>query len=648
MWRSALLVLVLSAPVRGQAGATLPAAPQGFDKPREGIAHGTLETVEYDSATVGGKRKMVVYTPPGYSKDVKYPVFYLLHGAGDDETGWGKKGSAAVILDNLYADKKLVPMIVVMPNGFARKPGEKGTKGKGKNNPFEDDLLKALIPYVESHYPVQTGSEHRALAGLSMGGGQALRIGLKHLDKFAWVGGFSSALFFGGTGTPADLFSDPALARKQLRLLWLSCGDTDKLMKASEAFHTALESKNIPHVWHIDSGGHTWPVWRNDLYLLAPMLFQAAASAPGAATPPAQGKGKGKGAFNAGPVSPDIQPDRKVIFRISAPKASAVTLRGDWMEAQGPVKLEKNDQGVWSATVGPLAPDFYSYTFSVDGVPTVDPRNPTIKQGIGNVQSMFFLPGAEAAFQDNQMVPHGEVRQVWYQSSTLGTQRRLHLYTPPGYDGSQARYPVFYLLHGGGDEDSGWSTIGRAGFILDNLLAQKKAKPMLVVMPNGSLPRPAKLPEGPAGKFAAQDRFTDELLKDVVPFVEKTYRVQADGENRAIAGLSMGGGQTLRVITTHPEKFAYAGVWSAGLGPNAADFEKRNAAFLDRADEVNKQVKLFSISVGDKDFAYAGSRNLSELLTRHGIRNELHVSGGGHTWINWRHYLNEFAPKLFR
>jgi enterochelin esterase-like enzyme len=240
----------------------LPPAPKGFDVKRDNIERGKLETVEYDSKTVGAKRKMVVYTPPGYSKDTKYPVFYLLHGAGDDETGWQQKGSAGIILDNLYADKKLVPMIVVMPNGFAKGP-------KGKNDGFEDDLLKDIVPYIESHYPVLADREHRAIAGLSMGAGQSLTIGLKHLDKFAWIGGFS-----GGGGKAANLLTDPETARKQLRLLWVSCGDTDKILKGSEALHNALEEKKIPHIWHIDSGGHTWPVWKNDLYLMSQMLFR--------------------------------------------------------------------------------------------------------------------------------------------------------------------------------------------------------------------------------------------------------------------------------------------------------------------------------------------------------------------------------------
>ena len=256
-------------------------------------------------------------------------------------------------------------------------------------------------------------------------------------------------------------------------------------------------------------------------------------------------------------------------------------------------------------------------------------------------------------------MPHGEVRAAWYKSGTLNELRRLHLYTPPGYEGGTDKYPVFYLLHGGGDEDSGWSTIGRAGFILDNLLAQKKARPMIVVMPNGSLPRPANFPrftpgtppspEARAAMEAFQNRFTDELLKEVVPFVEKTYRVLPGRDNRALAGLSMGGGQTLRVITTHPDEFAYVGIWSAGLfGGNAAEWEQRNAEFLEHAGKFNDSVKLLSISVGDKDFLLNASKSLEEVLDKHGIKHETHISGGGHTWINWRHYLKDFAPRLFQ
>jgi enterochelin esterase-like enzyme len=265
------LLLAVAAFAVGQTNqAPLAPAPEGFDKPQPNVAKGNAESVEYESKSVGVKRNLVVYTPPGYSKEARYPVFYLLHGSGDDEKDWNspKKGSAGVILDNLYAGKKLVPMIVVMPYGYASKDGKKGNSGA----PFEEDLIKDIIPFVDSHYPVMADSEHRAVAGLSMGGGQALRIGLKHLDTFAWIGGFSSGL---GKAPNSEMVPEATTANKQLRLLWISCGDKDGLMKANLALHTTLEEKKVNHVWHIDVGGaHAWPVWKNDLYLLSQMLFR--------------------------------------------------------------------------------------------------------------------------------------------------------------------------------------------------------------------------------------------------------------------------------------------------------------------------------------------------------------------------------------
>jgi enterochelin esterase-like enzyme len=354
--------------------------------------------------------------------------------------------------------------------------------------------------------------------------------------------------------------------------------------------------------------------------------------------------------------STEVAPDHKVTFRIYAPKADEVSLSGDFGAAG---KMTKDDKGVWSLTVGPLTPDYYSYSFNVDGVRTIDPKNAMIKQGINSLDSMFLVPGPEAEFEATKDVPHGVVHIAWYRSGTLDAPRSMHVYTPPGYESGSEKYPVFCLLHGGGDDDTGWSTIGRAGFILDNLIAANKAVPMIVVMPNGSMPRPANMPrfepgappspEAMAAFRAAQNRFMDELLKEVLPYVEKHFRVKTGQENRALAGLSMGGGQTFHVVSSHPDEFAYVGVWSGSVGGrNAGNLEERYESFLKSADHLNKVVKLFSISVGERDSLLNGSKSLAETMEKHGIKNEMHVSGGGHTWINWRHYLNDFAPKLFR
>ncbi|OGB99943.1 enterochelin esterase [candidate division KSB1 bacterium RBG_16_48_16] len=249
-------------------------APIGYDARRENIVHGRIDTVTYDSRTVGNKRKMLIYTPPGYSDDTSYPVLYLLHGIGGDETEWYQHAAPGVILDNLYADSKLVPMIVVLPNGRAqpndRAEGDVFRHAKAFET-FERDLLDDVIPFVESNYPVKTGRENRALAGLSMGGGQSLNFGLAHLDTFAWIGGFSSAP---NTKPPEQLLTDPDKAAQILKLLWLSCGDQDGLMNISQGVHVYLKEKNVPHIWHVDSGGHDWSVWKNDLYLFSQRIFR--------------------------------------------------------------------------------------------------------------------------------------------------------------------------------------------------------------------------------------------------------------------------------------------------------------------------------------------------------------------------------------
>lgn len=348
-------------------------------------------------------------------------------------------------------------------------------------------------------------------------------------------------------------------------------------------------------------------------------------------------------------VSPEIHSDRRVTFRIYAPKSVEVTLRGDWMEGPGAAKLAKGDQGVWSATVGPLAPDVYRYSFSVDGVKVVDPRNPGITEGRVNADSIFELAGEGAEFLEVKPTPHGVTEIVWYQSTSLGKMRRMHVYTPPGYATSRDRYPVLYLVHGGGDNDTGWYAIGRANLILDNLIAQGRARPMIIVMPNGhAVERRDTVPVA-AGQAENTRRFSDDLLNDIIPYIEKNYRVLATAEARAMAGLSMGGSLTLNVGFPNLDTFRYLGVFSSGLRTEAqAEFEKRHHHLLNSPD-TRKKLKLFWIACGEKDpLAYAGARNLVQLLNSHGIDHVFKESAGGHTWLNWRRYLHEFAPLLFQ
>ena len=250
------------------------APPAGFNVKRDDIPHGKLEMIEYDSKTVGTTRKMQVYTPPGYTTDKKYPVLYLLHGIGGDETEWERFATPEVLLDNLIADGKAVPMIIVMPNGRAQKndrPEGNIYAAAPAFAAFERDLLDDVIPTIQSRYSTFTNRENRALAGLSMGGGQSLNFGLTHLDTFAWVGGFSSAP---NTKPPAELVPDPAAAKTQLKLLWLSGGSKDGLLSISQGMHTYLKDKGVPHIWHVDGNGHDPIHWRNSLYHFAQLIFR--------------------------------------------------------------------------------------------------------------------------------------------------------------------------------------------------------------------------------------------------------------------------------------------------------------------------------------------------------------------------------------
>ena len=300
-------------------------------------------------------------------------------------------------------------------------------------------------------------------------------------------------------------------------------------------------------------------------------------------------------------------------------------------------------------TVGPVPPGAYRYNFSVDGLTVIDPRNPATSESNNNTWSLVNVPGAD--WLDTRDVPHGAVASVTYYSTALKRFRRLHVYTPPGYELGEGKFPVFYLLHGSGDSDNSWSTVGRAGFILDNLIAAGKAKPMVVVMPAGH----AGAPRG-GGPRPTVDEFTQDFLTDIMPLIEKRYRVAPDRQSRALAGLSMGGGQTLTIGIPNLEKFGYLGVYSAGVfgiaggrggAPGGPSFEEQNKAKLDDAS-LKPGLKLFWFATGKDDFLVATSRATVEMFKKHGFEVVYKETEGAHTWLNWRDYLNEFAPQLFR
>jgi enterochelin esterase family protein len=386
-------------------------------------------------------------------------------------------------------------------------------------------------------------------------------------------------------------------------------------------------------------------IHRRSLFILAAALLGAFLAAP---TNQAQPR------FPQGPqvVSPEVAPDRQVTFRILAPKAEAVQLAssGDipgigFGQAKA---LTKGTNGVWEATVGPLAPGAYRYGFNVDGVTVVDPRNPKTSESNENTWSLVQVPGAD--WLDTRDVPHGAVSEVTYWSSTLKRFRRLHVYTPPGYETGEGKYPIFYLLHGAFDSDHSWSSVGRAGFILDNLFAAGKAKPMVVVMPHGHT-GPFRFGMPLSGEFEP------EFVTDIMPQMEKRYRVYTDRQHRAMAGLSMGGAHALNIGIPHLEQFGYLGVYSSGIfgiaggmggnQPQGPTFEEQHKAILDDA-KLKEGLKLFWFATGKDDFLVGTSRATVEMFKKHQFNVVYKETEGAHTWDNWRDYLREFVPQLFQ
>lgn len=351
-------------------------------------------------------------------------------------------------------------------------------------------------------------------------------------------------------------------------------------------------------------------------------------------------------------ISPEVITGYKIVFRLFAPEAKSVSLYGEWItDYTKLVILQRNDTGLFQVEVGPVAPEIYGYNFIVDGVLVLDPSNPLVRRDGQRNASLVLVPGKESALYGAEKVPHGTLSKVWYDSPTLGINRRMYVYTPAGYEKGDINYPVLYLLHGAGGDEDAWTTMGRAPYILDNLISQGKSRPMLVVMPNGNAYQTAAPGETPSSTtterpsdFASyRGKYEESLVNDIIPFIEKNYHVLKGKDNRAIAGLSMGGGNTVTVTTSHPELFSYIGVFSAGVRNADEAFDTKMKAIKDN------KVKMYYVGCGVEDrMAYQGSQLLVAILKKHGIPYIFRESTGGHTWANWRIYLSEMAPLLFK
>lgn len=359
-------------------------------------------------------------------------------------------------------------------------------------------------------------------------------------------------------------------------------------------------------------------------------------------------------------TSPEINADNSVTFRFQAPDAQEVKISGDWMPMQGwtpgSETMTKDEKGLWSYTTAPLASDLYGYAFIVDGLRTTDPNNVYLIRDVASVANVFIIGGGKGDLYKVISVPHGTVTRRWYESPSLGMTRRITLYTPAGYETSKEKYPVLYLLHGMGGDEEAWINLGRTSQILDNLIAQGKAKPMIVVMPNGNVVQEAAPGESSLGFYKptmqlpnTMDGRYEETFRDIINFTERNYNVITSKPGRAIAGLSMGGYHSLHISKYYPDSFDYIGLFSAAILPN----EKVTSKVYDNFDSTLKKqmtngYKLYWIGIGKTDFLYKYNLEYRQKLDAMKMPYEYRESEGGHTWTNWRVYLSEFATKLFR
>jgi enterochelin esterase-like enzyme len=559
------------------SGIEIPEKGVDFYLPKD-VPHGEVRERWYHSKTTQKWRRIFVYTPPGYDteRDRRYPVLYLQHGGGEDERGWPNQGRVGFILDNLIAERKVKLMLVVMEQGYAVRPGEAppsppARPAPGQTRPvprdfgrmfsaFEEVMVKDLIPMIDATYRTIPDRDNRAMAGLSMGGMQTFVITLKHLDLFAYLGGFSGASG-GFGGAPFDsktahngVMADADAFNKKVRLVWLGIGTAEgRMYEGIKNFHAALEKAGIKHVYYESPGtAHEWLTWRRCLHEFAPLLFTNTATAS----------------------------------------------RGGPGRRGPPIVLHPDDV--------PAFPD------------------PPI--------------GFDKERKD---VPHGHLEMIAYESKSVGTTRKMQVYTPSGYS-KEKKYPVLYLLHGIGGDETEWQRFCKPNVLLDNLLAEGKVTPMIVVMPNGRAQKNDRAQGNVFASAPAFAAFEQDLLQDVISTIESRYSVQADREYRALAGLSMGGGQSLNFGLAHLDTFAWVGGFSSA--PNT----KPPTQLLPDPASAKEKLRLLWVACGNRDGLIRISQGVHAYLKEKGVPHVWHVDGNAHDPTEWKNNLYLFSQHIFR
>jgi len=548
---------------RWESGIEVPAHDQDFYALKN-VPHGRVQQILFSSESTNTSRRAFVYTPPDYDKDLtkRYPVLYLQHGWGEDETAWSNQGRANLIMDNLIAEGKTEPFIIVMTYGMTNEIRFGGLRNFDIG-PFQTVLVEELIPYVDANFRTLSDQPHRAMAGLSMGGMETKSITLKNLDKFSHIG-----LFSGGSISLDDVNNTPGF-KEEVKLVFVSYGSRELSGGRSrrggdpKANADSLKQAGINSVFYVSPDtAHEFQSWRRSLQQFAPLLFQDNAQAAQRNPEQSARRGGRRGGFG------------------------------------GPIELGPDDKPAFS---GP-------------------PAGFNVKR---------------------ENIPHGELTMVEYDSKTVGTRRKMLVYTPPGYPTGR-KYPVLYLLHGIGGDETEWQRLCHPENILDNLLADSKIQPMVVVMPNGRAQKNDRAEGNVFASAPAFANFENDLLKDVIPTIEAKYSVYTNRENRALAGLSMGGGQSLNFGLAHLGVFAWIGGFSSA--PNT----KPPAELVPNPANARDKLKLLWLACGNKDGLIRISQGVHNYLKEHNVPHIWHVDSNSHDGTEWANNLYLFVQHIFK
>jgi enterochelin esterase-like enzyme len=629
------------------------------------VPHGDVQMRTYTSQVNAHVKACYVYTPPEYETalDQSYPVLYIQHGVGEDETGWIWNGKLNLILDNLIAEKKCQPMIVVMCSGYAFLPKSDPVFYPGD---FDRELVYDVIPYIEKNFRVRKGRRNRAMAGLSLGSAQASLTVSKHKDLFAYLGVFS-----GLAGDLLDQIMEDSSYPMDLVFLSAGIGEAG-LTEKQQQYQEKLSAAGIKCIQQSYPGFHEWHPWRESLRDFAQNIFTEEAAADGEAefemtatrisaeqlktqTYEAQPlffdpvykdlirlvdeKGNPAGRYLDAHHGVEIIEQGKAQFWFKAPGAKKVEV-----DVFGAERIElqpaEGEEDFFTGIMSGIAPGFHYHDYYVNGTQVVNPMAPV---GYGCFRTINYFEMPEPDFPEYLLseVPHGAIHANYYRSNQTGRTKLCYVYTPAEYDQyPEKKYPVLYLQHGGGENEIGWIWQGKIANIADNLIAQGRMEPMLIVMTTGYAFRPDGSSHPSLGSFH------QELAEDCVPFIDKRYRTIPDRESRAMAGLSMGGMQSQKIVFTYPELFAWAGIFSGGLTVKSEE-EDYSDILLDK-EKFEKQFKLLFVACGTKDGLYERTRKGIEEVQAHQVPIVTFEEEGYHDWTFWRHCAAEFLPRLFR